>query len=89
MIAQLAVHRAFPPWRCRSFDEGDDRIFGYDAAFGQWRHVPDIATFQALGIYRCNVTAADGAFFKRITLGPPYPASQTLARGDYPNGLTS
>ncbi len=78
-----------PNLLARRFDGGDDRIFAYDADLGQWRHVPDIATFQALGFYWCNVTAADAAFFERIAPGPPYPASQTPARGDYPNCLTS
>ena len=73
----------------RRFDGGDDRIFGYDEVVGQWRHVPDIATFQALGFYWCNVTVADAAFFARINPGPPYPPSQAPARGDYPNCLTS
>ena len=73
----------------RRFDGGDDRIFGYDAALcGQWRHVPDIATFQSLGFYWCNVTAADAGFFERLTPGPPYPASAIPPRGDYPNCLT-
>ncbi len=49
---------------------------------------PDIPTFQALGFYWCSVTAADAAFFGRIIEGPPYPASDILARGDYPNCLT-
>ena len=71
------------------FDGGDDRIFSYDAGLQQWRHVPDIPTFQALGFYWCNVTAADGAFVERITPGPPYPVSQTRPRPDYPNCLTS
>ena len=69
----------------RRFDGGDDRILAYDAELAQWRHVPDLATFQALGFYWCNVTAADGAFFARITLGPPYPASSEPARADYPS----
>ena len=73
----------------RRFDGGDDRIFGYDADLQQWRHVPDIPTFQALGFYWCNVTAADDAFFGRIIEGPPYPASDRPARGDYPHCLTS
>ena len=73
----------------RRFDGGDDRIFGYDADLQQWRHVPDIPTFQTLGFYWCNVTAADAAFFARISPGPPYPASATPAWGDYPNCLTS
>ena len=72
---------------------GDDRILAYDAELGQWRHVPDEATFQARGYYWCNVTAADAGFFARITLGPPYPASGLpgvsdvrglRARADYP-----
>ena len=46
----------------RRFDGGDDRIFSY-AGMGIWRHVPDIPTFQALGLYWCDVTAADAGFF--------------------------
>ena len=42
-----------------SFDGTDDRIFTYDAGLGQWRHVPNEATFQALGFYWCDVTVAD------------------------------
>ena len=72
----------------RRFDGGDDRIFGYDANLQQWRHVPDIATFQSLGFYWCNVTAADAGFFERLNPGPAYPASDIPARGDYPNCLT-
>ena len=77
-----------PDMLVRRFDGGDDRIFAYDAKLEQWRHVPDILTFQALGFYWCNVTAADADFFARITQGSPYPASQTPARDDYPNCST-
>ena len=73
-----------PNMLTRRFDGGDDRILAYDAELGQWRHVPDLATFQARGYYWCNVTAADARFFARITLGPPYPASNVPARADYP-----
>ena len=73
-----------PNMLTRRFDGGDDRILAYDADLEQWRHVPDPATFQALGFYWCNVTAADAGFFGRITLGPPYPASNVPARADYP-----
>ena len=73
-----------PNMLMRRFDGGDDRILAYDAALGQWRHVPDLGTFQALGFYWCNVTAADAGFFERITLGPPYPASGVPPRADYP-----
>ena len=74
----------WPNMLTRRFDGGDDRILAYDAELGQWRHVPDLATFQARGYYWCNVTAADAGFFDRITLGPPYPASNVPARSDYP-----
>ena len=70
----------------RRFDGGDDRIFSY--AMGQWRHVPDIATFQALGFYWCDVTAADASFFDRISMGAPHPASSTPASMDYPSCST-
>ena len=70
----------------RRFDGGDDRIFSY--AMGQWRHVPDIPTFQALGFYWCDVTAADASFFDRISMGAAHPASSTPARMDYPSCST-
>ncbi len=72
----------------RRFDGGDDRIVAYDAELGQWRHVPDPATFQALGFYWCNVTAADAGFFERITLRTPYPTSNVPARVYYPGCQT-
>ena len=71
----------------RRFDGGDDRIFSYDG-MGGWRHVPDIPTFQALGLYWCDVTAADAGFFDRITIGSPHPATDMPARSDYPNCST-
>ena len=74
----------WPNMLTRRFDGGDDRILAYDAGLGQWRHVPDPATFQARGYYWCNVTAADAGFFERITLGPPYPVSDVPERADYP-----
>ncbi len=69
----------------RRFDGGDGRILAYDAGLRQWRPGPDEATFQALGFYWCDVTAADADFFARITLGPSYPASSVPARADYPD----
>ena len=74
----------WPNMLMRRFDGGDDRILAYDAELGQWRHVPDEGTFQTLGFYWCNVTAADAGFFERITLGPPYPSSGVPPRADYP-----
>ena len=86
MILAIPLDDQYPPphMLMRRFDGGDDRILAYDPGLGQWRHVPDLATFQALGYYWCNVTAADAGFFDRITLGPPYPASTVPARDDYP-----
>ena len=71
----------------RRFDGGDDRIFSYDG-MGGWRHVPDIPTFQALGLFWCDVTAADAGFFDRITIGSPHPATGMPAMSDYPNCST-
>ena len=77
-----------PNMLARRFDGGDDRIFAYDVTLQQWRHIPNWPTFQALGFYWCNVTAADAGFFERITIGPPYPATTEPARDDYPNCST-
>ncbi len=74
-----------PNMLARRFDGNDVRIFAYDAELQQWRHIPDWATFQAMGFFWCNVTAADAGFFERITIGPPFPASGTPERDDYPN----
>ena len=86
VILAIPLDDQYPPphMLMRRFDGGDDRILAYDTELGQWRHVPDLATFQALGYYWCNVTAADAGFFDRITLGPPYPATTVPARPDYP-----
>ena len=86
VILAIPLDDQYPPpnMLARRFDGGDDRILAYDAELGQWRHVPDEGTFQTLGFYWCNVTAADAGFFDRITLGPPYPASNVPARADYP-----
>ena len=86
VISAIPLDDQYPPpnMLMRRFDGGDDRILAYDAALGQWRHVPDEGTFQSLGFYWCNVTAADAGFFERITLGPPYPSSGVPPRPDYP-----
>ena len=77
-----------PNMLVRRFDGADDRIFAYDATIQQWRHIPDWPTFQALGFYWCDVTAADSSFFDRISIGPPYPATTTPAQDNYPNCRT-
>ena len=90
VVAAIPLDDQFPEpnMLIRRFDGGDDRILAYDAQLRQWRHVPDIATFQALRFYWCNVTAADARFFERITLGPPLPVSNIPPRPDYPVCLT-
>ena len=74
-----------PNMLARRFDGDDARIFAFDAELQQWRHIPDWATFQAMGFYWCNVTAADAGFFERITIGPPFPSSGTAEQDDHPN----
>ncbi len=76
-----------PGQALRSIDPNDPRIFRWDGETHQWRHVPNPATFQALGLYWCDVTVADPEFFDRVPdalLGPPYPASTEPVRADYP-----
>ena len=73
----------------RRFDGGDDRIFSYDASIAQWRHVPDdLGTFQSLGFYWCDVTAADASFFARASIGPAHPSSGMAPSADYPSCRT-
>ena len=62
----------------------DGRIIHWDAAWPLWRHIPDTPTFQVLGFYWCNVTAADAEFIERITLGVAHPATSLPERADYP-----
>ena len=69
----------------RIFGAADQRLFTYDSGQQQWLHVPDLATFQALGFYWCDVTVADAAFMQRISPWASYPASSTPARPDYPS----
>ena len=72
----------------RYFAKEDDPIFAYDAELQQWRRVPDEASFQALGFYKCDMTMADVGFFEQIEIGPAYPVSETPAREDYPHCRT-
>ena len=69
----------------RHFDESDGRVFAYDAEMRRWRHVPDVATFQSMGFYWCDVTVAEAGFFEHAAIGPPYPTSNTPERADYPS----
>lgn len=75
-VHNMLIHR---------FDGGDDRIFAFDANLRLWRHVPNVATFQDLGFYWCDVTAADDSFFERLHIGPPLPPTTKPARADYPS----
>ena len=86
VIAAIPLDEQYP-WPgqlARRFDGNDDRIFSYDAELALWRHVPDLATFQALGFYWCDVTAADAEFFTRIVMGDPHPATTMPAQDNYP-----
>jgi hypothetical protein len=74
-----------PGQSVRRFDGTDNRIFAWDAASRVWRVVPDVATFQALGLYWCGVTSADETFATRATPGTPFPPAGTAERSDYPS----
>ncbi len=76
-----------PGQALRRVDPNDPRIYSWDGETHQWRHVPDVATFQALGLFWCDITVADPEFFTRLPdvhFGPPYPATTRPERTDYP-----
>ena len=70
-----------PDQIARRFDGGDERIFSYDYGMDFWREVPDTATFQVLGFYWCNVTAADSGFWERVFIGVAHPPTSTPGAG--------
>ena len=68
----------------RRFDANTDgRIYVFRS--GSWHWIPDIPTFQAEGLYWCDVTAADAGFFRRAYIGAPLPPSGTAEDPNYPN----
>ena len=87
VLATLSVDDRHPQPNqlARRFDGTDDRVLAYDAGLEQWRHVPDLATFQAQEFYWCDVTGADALFFDRVNQGLPYPVSSAPAQADYPS----
>lgn len=50
-----------------------------------WRHIPDIATFQARGYFWCDITSADAQWLSRVRIGRPLQSSGTLEIPNYPN----
>ena len=72
----------------RRYDGTDDRVFAFDSVLEKWRHVPDVATFQAMGFYWCNVTAGGDSFFREFPIGPPFLKIDMPVRDDYPDCLT-
>ena len=87
VITTIPLDHRFPVHNqlARRFDGEDVRIFAFDAGVGRWRHIPDYATFQALGFYWCNVGAADSTFFDRVAQGDPYTSVGVPERANYPN----
>ena len=76
-----------PGQALRSTDRDNPGVYRWDGETHQWRRVPDEATFQALGLYSCDVTVAHPGFFTWLPtalLGPPYPAATEPLRTDYP-----
>lgn len=86
VVAAIPLDHRFPEPNqlARRFEGADDRIFSYDASQLKWRHIPNWPTFQALGFYWCNVTAADEEFFSRIAEGDQHPATTLPAQANYP-----
>lgn len=52
---------------------------------GEWRHIPDIPTFQARNFYWCDMTSADAGWRNRISIGRPLQSSGTDEIAGYPN----
>ena len=89
VVAAIPLDDQFPALGqlVRRFDGADERIFRHVGNL-VWRHVPDEGTFESMGLYWCNVTAADASFFRRITIGAPLPSSGTEPREGYPSCWT-
>ncbi len=90
VVSAIPLDHRFPEPNqlARRFDEGEERIYAYDASLLKWRHIPDWPTFQALNFYWCDVTAADEEFFERIAIGDPFPTTTLPERANYPNCAT-
>ena len=82
VLAALPLDESAPPdgFLVRGMN---GRIVSYTA--GMWRHVPNIATFQALGYRWCDVNAADGEFFSRISEGIGHAPTSQPAQANYPS----
>lgn len=59
------------------------RFYVYYA--GEWRHIPDIPTFQARNFYWCDMTSADANWLRRVSIGRPLQSSGGTADPNYPN----
>ena len=86
VLASVPLDRRLPEHNMlvRRYDGSDVRVFAFDSVLHQWRHVPDEATFQALGFYWCDVTAAGDGYFARYPIGPPFLTIAMQVRDDYP-----
>ena len=82
VVAALPLDESAPPdgFLVRGMN---GRIVSYSA--GMWRHVPNIATFQALGYRWCDVNAADGEFFSRISEGIGHAPTSQPVQANYPS----
>lgn len=52
---------------------------------GEWRHIPDIPTFQARNFYWCDMTSADANWLSRVSIGRPLQSSGGTDDPNYPN----
>ena len=81
VIAAIPLDESNPPmgFLVRGLD---GRIVSY---VGMWRHIPNIATFQALGYRWCDVNIADAGFFGRISEGSAHPTTSQPEDPNYPS----
>ena len=83
-IAAIPLDERHPPAGMLVRDSASGRIVHYDPAVQQWRHVPDIPTFQMLGLRWCDVTVADPDFLSRINEGMAHPPTSEPEQATYP-----
>ena len=83
-VAAISLDERNPPAGMLVRDSASGRIVHYDPHFQQWRHVPDIPTFQVLELRWCDLNAAAAGFLERITEGVAHPATSQPEQADYP-----
>ena len=84
VVVAIQMDERFPAvgQMVRLYDGSDDRIFRFTESM-EWQYIPDEGTFQSMGLYGCNVTAADDEWFDWIDIGNPLASSGAQPQDDY------